>query len=147
VRNQVCLRVTHVTCLFVSIAWLTLLTNLPWTGYYLLLWVVPLCTAFAFFMSQRQVLQHGNADEGRLTNTRNFELNRLFRWAVFPIGNDYHLPHHLFPMVPHYNLRALHELLQSVPEYRTHATRVDGYFTAAGPPPEHYSVLDVMTKS
>jgi fatty acid desaturase len=146
VRNQVCLRVTHVTGLFVTLAWLTLLTNLPWTGYYLLLWVVPLCTSFAFFMSQRQVLQHGNADEGRLTNTRNFELNRLFRWAVFPIGNDYHLPHHLFPMVPHYNLRALHELLQTVPEYRTQATRVDGYFAAAGPPPEHYSVLDVMTK-
>ena len=38
--------------------------------------------------------------------------------AVFPIGNDYHLPHHLFPMVPHYNLRKLHALLMDKAVYQ-----------------------------
>ena len=69
-------------------------------------------------MSMTQVLQHGNADQGRFTNTRVFHVNWLIHWAVFPLGNDYHLPHHLFPMVPHYNLQKLHALLMQTEEYQ-----------------------------
>ena len=29
------------------------------------------------------------------------------RFAVFPMGQDYHLPHHMFCTVPHYRLRDL----------------------------------------
>ena len=45
--------------------------------------------------------------------------------AVFPLGNEYHLPHHLFPMVPHYNLRKLHDLLLHTQEYRQEAIVVE----------------------
>ena len=31
--------------------------------------------------------------------------------------NDYHLPHHLFPMVPYYNLRKLHALFMKKAVY------------------------------
>ena len=49
-------------------------------------------------------------------------MSRFIQFAVFPLGMDYHLPHHLFPLVPHYRLRALHNLLMSVPRYRDEAT-------------------------
>ena len=66
--------------------------------------------------------------------------------AVFPIGNDYHLPHHLFPMVPHYNLRKLHALLSEKETYRQQAVLVEGYFFPRERPPVHPTVVDVMTQ-
>src|SRR6202008_4214152 len=116
---------TLVAC---AIAWATVLTGMPWWLFYVVLWLVALGTSFAFFMVLRQIVQHGNADQERFTNTRVFLVNPLISMAVFPIGNDFHLPHHLFPMVPHYNLRRLHALLQEIPEYRDNATLVKGYF-------------------
>jgi fatty acid desaturase len=109
----------------------------PAWGYFLLLWVVPLFTSFALFMMLRQLVQHGNADRGRLTNTRVFLMGPLVRYAVFPFGMDYHLPHHLYPAVPHYRLRELHALLlDSEPAYRERAVVVEGYFRA----PRHAAV-------
>ncbi len=63
---------------------------------YVLLWLVPLFTSFSFFMILRQLVQHGNGDRGKLTNTRTFLLAPLINFAVFPMGQDYHLPHHLY---------------------------------------------------
>src|SRR5207253_7717712 len=120
-------RVAHFTLMLCAVAWLTVLTGRPWWLYYLVLWIVPLGTAFAFFMVVRQIVQHGNADQERFTNTRVFLVNPLISMAVFPIGNDYHLPHHLFPMVPHYNLRKLHGLLMDKPVYQRAAVVVKGY--------------------
>ena len=54
----------------------------------------------------------------RFANTRIFRVHPLISLSVFPIGNDFHLPHHLFPLVPHYNLRKLHALLMETAEYR-----------------------------
>ena len=61
-----------------------------------LLWVVPLFTSFAFFMILRQLVQHGNGGRGWVNNTRTFLVGRSIRFAVFPMGQDYHLPHHMF---------------------------------------------------
>jgi fatty acid desaturase len=144
-RLQGCLRVAYYTLLLTTLAWLTWATARPWWLFYLVLWVVPLGTSFSFFMILRQVVQHGNADRERLTNTRIFHVNRLISGAVFPLGMDYHLPHHLFPMVPHYNLRRLHALLQTADDYREQATLVEGYFLPRGAPPRKPTVLDLMT--
>ena len=129
--------------LFSAIGWLTLLTGRPWALYYFLLWIVPLGTTFSFFMLLRQVVQHGNASQERLTNTRIFLVGRLIRWSVFPLGMDYHLPHHLFPMVPHYRLPALHELLLQTDAYRQNAVVVEGYFFHQTPPRQP-TVLELM---
>jgi fatty acid desaturase len=90
-------------------------------------------------------VQHGNADTARFTNTRVFFVNKLIQLAVFPIGNDYHLPHHLFQLVPHYNLRALYDYLVQIDEYKTHAIEAHGYFVPATTPQTHPTVLDLMT--
>jgi fatty acid desaturase len=136
-------RITYLTLTFTALAWLTFLTGMPWALYYVLLWMVPLGTTFGFFMILRQVVQHGNATRERLTNTRIFLVSRLIRFAVFPLGMDWHLPHHLFPMVPHYRLKELHELLLEADEYREQATVVEGYFLHRRPP-QHPTVVELM---
>jgi fatty acid desaturase len=139
-------RVTFYTGVFLALAWLSYRTGEPWPLYYFLLWVVPIFTTFSFFMILRQVVQHGNASEDRLTNTRIFHVGRLIQLAVFPLGMDYHLPHHLFPMVPHYRLRQLHALLLETNAYQNQVTLVDGYFFHKERPPVHPTVLDLMAQ-
>jgi hypothetical protein len=66
------------------------------------------------------------------------------RYAVFPFGMDYHLPHHLMASVPHYNLKQLHEMLLRDPEYRDKGVIVEGYFgdgESAGGHPTAMGVL------
>jgi fatty acid desaturase len=139
-------RVIYLTLLFTTLALLTRWTGQPWGLYYFLLWLVPIGTSFSFCMILRQVVQHGNAGQDRLTNTRIFHVNRLIQLAVFPLGMDYHLPHHLFPMVPHYRLRQLHQVLLQTEAYRDAATVVEGYFLPRERPPRHPTVLDLMAR-
>jgi fatty acid desaturase len=143
-RVATILRVGYLTAVFNALAWVTL-----WTGhwaavYYFLLWIVPLGTSFSFFMILRQLVQHGNADRGWLTNTRIFFVQPFINFSVFPMGQDYHLPHHLFATVPHYRLRRLHAVLLEYREYREQAVEVHGYFVAPDHPPTHPTVLDVL---
>jgi hypothetical protein len=143
-RAMTLLRISYLTAVFYALAWTTLLTGV-WAGlYYVLLWIVPILTAFSFFMILRQLVQHGNGGRGWLTNTRVFFVNRLIRFAVFPLGQDYHLPHHLYATVPHYRLPQLHSLLLQYPEYREQALEVHGYFLPPERPPTHPTVLDVL---
>ena len=94
-------------------------------GYY---WAVPLFTTFPLYMMIRQWVQHGNADRGRYTNTRVFLANPFLRYAIFPWGMDYHLPHHMMASVPHYRLKELHALLLNDPKYAEGAVEVEGVF-------------------
>jgi fatty acid desaturase len=132
-------RVTFITLLFNCLAWITWATGERAALWFGLLWIVPLATSFSWFMILRQIVQHGNGGRGWLTNTRIFLVHRLIRFSVFPLGQDYHLPHHLFSSVPHYRLRELHEALLPYPEYRQQAVVVHGYFL-----PPHPTVLDVL---
>jgi fatty acid desaturase len=132
------LRMTHLTVVFNCLAWLTYLTGAPWALYYALLWIVPLLTSFAFFMILREGIQHGALGRERFLHTRLFEGNPLIRFAVFPLGMDYHLPHHLFPMVPHYRLKKLHALLGDTIPYKEVALVFRGYFF--GHQQQHQSV-------
>src|SRR5207249_8087278 len=127
-RAMTILRITFLTGLFAGLAWITHLTGAPAAVYFLLLWAVPLLTSFSFFMILRQIVQHGNGDRGWLTNTRIFFVHPFIRFAVFPMGQDYHLPHHTFASVPHYRLKELHEALLECAEYRDQAIEVEGYF-------------------
>ena len=104
--------------------------NKAW-GYFALYWVVPLFTTFPVFMILREWLQHGNADRGKMTNSRVFLTGPVFNFAVMPWGMNYHLPHHLMSSVPHYNLKKLHELLLRDPEYAEKGVVVEGIYGPA----------------
>jgi fatty acid desaturase len=138
------LRVGFITAILAGAAAATQATGSPYVGYFLLLWVAPLFTSFAFFMILRQLVQHGNGGRGRVNNTRTFLVAPAVRFAVFPLGQDYHLPHHLFCTVPHYRLRELHDLLMGYPEYRDEAVVVVGYFASPERPQVHPTVADVV---
>jgi hypothetical protein len=140
------MRVSYITLVFTTLAFLTYATDEWWSLYYIVLWIVPSLTVFSFCMLLRQVVQHGNTGTDRLTNTRVFHVGRLIQWAVFPLGMDYHLPHHLFPLVPHYRLRELHALLMETEAYRQQAVVVEGYFFPRERPPKQPTVLDLMSR-
>ncbi len=120
-------RYVFVTLLFSALAWLTYLTGKPWPIYYLVLWLVPIGTVFSFLMLLREEIQHSNTPPVKFLDSRNFRGNGLVTWAVFPYQQSYHLPHHLFPMIPHYNLPKLDELLRTTEVYRTKVVDVEGY--------------------
>jgi fatty acid desaturase len=143
-RQMTLMRMTFFTLAFAAVAWASRATGKPIAGWLLALWVVPIVTSFSFFMVLRQLVQHGNADRGWLTNTRTFFVNPFVRFAVFPMGQDYHLPHHIYASVPHYNLKALHETLMRTKEYREQAVVVEGYFFPPVQPPKNPTVLDVV---
>jgi fatty acid desaturase len=143
-KTMTLFRISYLTGLFCSLAWIQHLTGVWAWAYYALLWVVPIFTSFSFFMILRQIVQHGNADRGWLTNTRIFFVQRAINFAVFPMGQDYHLPHHVFATVPHYRLKELHTLLMEYPEYREQAVEVHGYFVSPENPPNHPTVIDVL---
>lgn len=143
-RLSTILRTGFITCVFNGLAWLSLEVDRWVAVYYALLWLLPLFTSFSFFMILRQLVQHGNADRGWLTNTRIFFVSRFISFSVFPIGQDYHLPHHMFASIPHYRLKQLHETLLEYPEYREQAVRVHGYFLSPEHPQSHPTVLDVL---
>lgn len=126
------------------------LAHLRWaTGgasavYFTLLWLIPLNSSFMYFMFLRDVYQHSNADAGRLTNSRVFFTDPFTRWAVFVYGQDMHIPHHLFPAVPHYHLRPLHDLLKSTHDaYRTQVVETHGTFHDIQ---GRRTILDEMTR-
>lgn len=138
------LRLTYVQAIVVALGWTTLQTG-RWAGvYFIVLWLVPLFTSFSFFMMLRQLVQHGNNDSGRVTNTHTFLVNPIARWAVFPIGQDYHLPHHLFASVPHYRLKDLHATLMELPHYSGEEVEVEGYLFPQRPPPRPPTVVEAL---
>jgi fatty acid desaturase len=121
-------RVTHLAILFAAVSAVQMAGWGPAWTYFGILWVLPVMTTFPLFMILRQWVQHGNADRGRYTNTRVFLAGPMVRYAVFPWGMDYHLPHHMIASVPHYNLHKLHEVLLRDPQYREKGVIVEGYF-------------------
>jgi fatty acid desaturase len=138
------LRVGFLTVLLTSLAIASKLTGAYAVAYFVVLWMVPLFTAFAFFMILRQLVQHGNGGRGWINNTRTFLVAPFIRFAVFPFGQDYHLPHHMYATVPHYRLRRLHAMLMEYPEYRAEGLEVHGYFASPEKPQVHPTVVDVL---
>ena len=137
-------RLTYYTALMVGLAWLRHATGGRSAVYVALLWVVPMTTTFMIYMLLRDVYQHANADDGRLTNSRVFFTDPFTRWAVFVYGQDMHVPHHLYPAIPHYHLRELHGLLQSSHvDYAEQVVECHGTFANGQGKP---TILDVLTE-
>ena len=133
------------TILLLALANLRYATHGRSALYATLLWLVPLTTSFPFFMLLRDVYQHANTDDGRLTNSRVFFADPFTRWAVFVYGQDMHVPHHLFPAIPHYRLRTLHRLLEERhAEYAALVVECHGTFLASK---GRKTILDVLTES
>ncbi len=138
-------RMAYFTALLVAMGLARWATDGRSSPYVYALWLLPLGTTFPYFLLLRDTYQHTNADDGRLTNTRIFYCDPLTRWAVFVYGQDMHVPHHLFPAVPHHRLGELHRLLKREhQEYAREVVEVHGTFANDRGLP---TVLDVLTDS
>ncbi|MBI2826684.1 MAG: fatty acid desaturase [Planctomycetia bacterium] len=118
-------------------------TGNDFAPYFWLLWVLPMNTSFPYLMLLRDLVQHANADEGKLTNSRVVFCHPLVRWAIFVYGQDAHLTHHLYPAVPHYNLPRLHRMLKERNrEYAQHVVECHGLVRRMKP--DALTAIDVM---
>lgn len=81
---------------------------------YLLLWVLPLLTVIQLILRLRAICEHGAVTDlsSPLTAARTNLAPWTVRWIMFPHSVNYHVEHHLYPGVPHYRLRALHQELK-----------------------------------
>lgn len=131
------------TAVLVGLALLRSATGGWSDAYAALLWFLPMGSSLMFFMLLRDVYQHANSEDDRITNTRVFRADPFTEWAVFIHGQGLHTPHHLFPAVPHYALEELHEALKRhAPDYAERVVECDGTFANRSGLP---TILDVMT--
>jgi fatty acid desaturase len=85
-----------------------------WGVEYLVLWALPLVTALQPLLRLRAISEHG-----AVTSTTVPELSartnlgsKWLLWLFFPHHVHYHIEHHLYPSIPHYNLAACHRALK-----------------------------------
>ena len=96
----------------------TALALFAWSGYllqYLVLWVLPLVTVVQAILRLRAIAEHGAATDfsSPLTAARTNLVTPWLRWLIFPHHVNYHIEHHLYASVPHYNLPALHREMRA----------------------------------
>jgi fatty acid desaturase len=77
---------------------------------YLVLWVLPLVTVVQAILRLRAIAEHGATTDfsSPLTAARTNTAPAWLEWLLFPHQVNYHIEHHLYASVPHYNLPALH---------------------------------------
>jgi fatty acid desaturase len=100
-----------------------------WTVY-LLLWALPGSTLTILWVRMRSVAEHLYLPgRNELNRSRHITASWWERLTISPLFINYHIAHHLFPSIPHYNLDRCHQLLLHVPAYREQAAIYDSYFS------------------
>ena len=94
-----------------------LLLLMAWSGHlvqYLVLWVLPLITVVQAILRLRAIAEHGATTDfsSPLTAARTNLAPAWLEWLIFPHQVNYHIEHHLYASVPHYNLPRLHRELK-----------------------------------
>ena len=84
-----------------------------WQGFlieYLVLWILPLVTVVQAILRLRAIAEHGATTDfsSPLTAARTNMAPAWLAWLIFPHHVNYHIEHHLYASVPHYNLPELH---------------------------------------
>ncbi len=79
----------------------------------LVLWLLPMATWSMMITRIRNIAEHAVVpdDNDPLRNARTTKAGPLTRLVLAPYSVNYHVEHHLFMWVPHYNLPHLHRIL------------------------------------
>lgn len=91
-------------------------------------WVLANAIPFSLFVRIRSIAEHAvtATTDDPFRNTRTTAAHALARLTVAPHHVNFHLEHHLLPTVPHYRLRAMHQLLRERGAYED-AEQAAGY--------------------
>lgn len=103
------------------ILFIFLLSN-GWFHLYLFYWVLPFVLYLAFLLRIRGIAEHFGVTKTEIEGSRTMYVKwweKLF--FGFSWNTNYHLDHHLYPSVPSYNVKKLHQTLLKNPEYREKA--------------------------
>jgi fatty acid desaturase len=97
--------------------WLVILAFVVWSGLlgpFLVLWVLPYCTLMQVLLRVRGALEHGNVKDKneQFLNTRTVQDSPFVLFLMAPMGLNYHLEHHLYPTVPWYRLKLIHQKIR-----------------------------------
>ncbi|WP_169154195.1 fatty acid desaturase family protein [Brasilonema bromeliae] len=120
-----------------TLFWITVFTVLTafnlWHDF-LLFWVIPFLTSFQILRYLSEISEHGGlySAEHTIELARNNFCHPVLRFILYPHGDFYHLVHHLFPAIPHYNLGPAHQILLEDSEYQQ-AHHCYGYFYSSDP--------------
>jgi fatty acid desaturase len=126
------LRVALFQAVAITIA---VLTGYVWT--YVLLWIVPLFTIALLCFRLRTAAEHSglrrpekryvrqNVDT--IATTRTTIGCPIMRFLLAPYHMSFHIEHHLYPSVPVFRLRKLHEHLMKKPDYAMRARVTKSY--------------------
>ena len=128
--------------LFWAIIFVALTIFNGWSNFFFF-WIIPFMTSFQVLRYLAEMSEHGGlyGSEREINLTRNNLCNPILRFFQYPHGDYYHLVHHFFPTIPHYNLGRVHRILLEDEEYlRGH--HCYGYFLPSRP--ERNSTLEEM---
>lgn len=81
------------------------------------LWIIPYMTIYQLLNRIRLYYEHFNLPDQLNYKTRTLHLPIWSAFFIAPHGLGYHADHHLFPSVPFYNLRKLHNEISKTDEY------------------------------
>jgi fatty acid desaturase len=92
------------------LAALTLLGH-PWL--YLTLWLLPAITALQVLLRIRGIAEHAGYQATKNQMFCSRTVTPSWQTVVFaPHGVNYHIEHHVYPSIPHYNLPAAHKMMR-----------------------------------
>ncbi len=90
-----------------------------YSGYlleYAILWVLPFLTFLQPILRLRAICEHGAvpSKDSPLLASRTNLAPAWIRFLLFPHHVNYHIEHHLYPSIPHYNLPRCHVEMQKI---------------------------------
>jgi fatty acid desaturase len=106
-------------------------TDISWFYGFLLFWLIPFFTWCQVCLIIRSIAEHFAVTQNRrgvFALTRTVTPPWLEQMFIASKGVYYHFEHHLFPGVPFYNLKRLHDALMAHPEYRDGIHRNTSYW-------------------
>ena len=103
-----------------ALAWLNIVLSFSWVSIYaFVIYLEPVAGSLAILLPHmlgilytglRSYLEHAGTGVGQFRDSRT-RLSPFFSVVYF--FNNYHLEHHLYPKVPCYNLRSVHQFLKT----------------------------------